>query len=70
MLLHEGMQQAARLNIDIFVLATSNDSLQLYEKHGFRRLDGLNQSLKPWGVEATYDTYVLIKPAPNKLVLS
>lgn len=61
MLMQEGMQEAERLKLDIFLLATSAVSLAMYKKLGFEYLDGSEQSLKPWGYDEMFHAHYLIK---------
>lgn len=42
-------------------MAMGANALAMYLKYGFELIDQLSQDLRPWRVEDSYDTFILIK---------
>ncbi|SMQ54590.1 unnamed protein product [Zymoseptoria tritici ST99CH_3D1] len=60
-LLESELEQARRLQLVCFAMATSRDWEKLYDKHGSEYLHAFGHSLGPWGSTETADNHFLIK---------
>lgn len=63
MLVKSGVEQADKMGIDIYLVATARNALGMYEKNGFEVLEESIQSLKQWGgaEDEFFETFCVIK---------
>lgn len=63
MLVRSGAEAADRLSLPIALIAMGAKAAAMYKKVGFELLDELSIDLRPWGRDADYDTYIMVRPA-------
>lgn len=63
MLTQSGIDEAQKLGLDVFLVATSSRAPGMYQKVGFEILDHHSQSLAPYGSDQPYETFCMMRYA-------
>ena len=63
MLIKSGVEAGDRMGIDIYLVAMGQKAADMYLKQGFDLREEHSIDLRPWGEEATYDTFILVRHA-------